>query len=242
MLIREGQNTREAALRRYFAKPPEESSATGLIIMIIIGGLLLLLGTLRVTGGDDSNLMFALLLTGAILAGIGWVQLSTNRSQYQAALKALEPTPSDREVQAWFDQSFERLVAHSCQALGLDQAERGFSDPLVIHTPVLSPQAGVDTRDLLWKKGDDQILRFGIYRINIIRSTERHLASYSCYYDFIRDISVHEHTDEFHFCDVLSFLTRETSDTEGANSRSLRTGQKRTWTQEFVVSRKWGWP
>jgi hypothetical protein len=236
MLTRQGQDSREAALRRYFAKPPEEPSTAGAVILLVIGGVFLLIAVPRLVADSGSGLGIILLLIGLFCALIGWAFFSNARSDYQAELAKLQPQPSDQQVQQWLVEGIQRLEKHSCCALGLSDDEKDFKVPLVVRTPILTWQQGLDSDDLLWKRGKDQRLHFGTYRMTFLRVTDRHLAAYSCLYDFIRDISIHERTDEFHFCDVVSFSTRETSEAEKAKSKSLPTGQKTSIWQEFVVS------
>jgi hypothetical protein len=185
---------------------------------------------------DNFGIALVIGFIGLTLVGIGAAQLSNVRHDYETALQALQPQPSDQQVQAWLDEGSQRIVSHSRLGLGLNESEGNFSNPVVIQTPILSPEDGVDNRDLLWKKGKDGVFRFGVYHMVVVRMTDRHLASYSCFYDFIRDIPVNESTQEFHFCDVVSFSTREKSDAKGSISQVLPTGQKATARQEFVVS------
>lgn len=236
MLIRQGQNTREAALRRYFAKPPEKPSTDGALISLVLGGLALVVGFVLIAGDSGSGLGLFVGFIGLVLAGLGGAQFSSLRQEYQTKLSNLQPQPPDQQVQAWLNEGTQGIVSHSRLGLGLNKSEGDFSNPLIIQTPILSPEAGVDSRDLLWKRGEDGIFRFGVYHIVVIRTTDRHLASYSCYYDFIRDIPVNESTQEFHFCDVVSLSTKETSDAEGHDSKVLPTGQKASARQEFFIS------
>jgi hypothetical protein len=83
----------------------------------------------------------------------------------------------------------------------------------------------------LWKQGDDGILRFGYYQMFIIRLTGRHLGSYVCNYNFVRDVALNEQTAEFHYHDVVAVTTQEQS-----HPYDLPTGNKLTTKQEFVLS------
>jgi hypothetical protein len=65
----------------------------------------------------------------------------------------------------------------------------------------------------------------------IICLTDRHLGSYTCDYNFVRDVVLNEETAEFHYHDVVSVATREYS-----NPYDLPTGEKLTTKQEFSLS------
>ena len=239
MLTREGQNAREVALRKYLTKPPEKPPTAGALILMGFGALLLLLGFAQRANENTSGLPIVIIIVGIALAGGGGLHLASLRSSYKVALEQLQPQPSDQQVQSWLQAGMQQLVGHSRLALNLNEAEGDFSDPLVIRSPLLQAIEGVDidSRDLgLWRIGDDGALRFGIYRVNVLWLTDRHLASYSCFYNFLRDIAVNEWTNEIHYCDAISLETRETSSTSSRISGSLPTGLKATVQQELVLS------
>lgn len=249
MYKRTGQNEREAALRSYFAKRPQRTVPTIALVLMGMGGLLLVvflasLGEASDPLGESSNSLGkeqgAILLFIAGFAGGGWLLYSREEKSFQLRLQEYEglpSPPSDDLVDTWFEEGIAKVTEHSRCSLHLDVAERAFSEPLRIISPILAKEPGIDPWDLTWRYGaKDRKLRFGVYRVTIIWLTDRHLAYYTCFYDLIRDVTVNETATEIHYCDVVSFATRETSSTYDTYSAVLPTGRKATVQQELILS------
>lgn len=237
MYVRPGQNDREALLRAYFAQPPVPES-TGSAVILMLLGLFMFLATLLAMKSIGSYLAIGI-LPSLVFVGWGLVVYLNTRSSFREKLREfrrLPPPPSDQEAQTLMEEAIQRLTEHSRLLLRLDELERGFSEPLRVQAPILRQTPGLDPRDLTWRIGNDGVMRFGISRIHIIWLTDRHLASYACYYDFIRGVAVNEEAAEIHYCDVSSFSTRETSSTGDRFSANLPTGRKATVQQELVLS------
>lgn len=237
MYNRQGQNDREAALRAYFAMRPQQESSTLAAVLICIGMLFLLLFLASLSGDGYSGELF--LTPCIVFGGCGWFLYSRSQKSFQKRLEEYErlpSPPSDMQVQTWFEEGVTKLTEHSRCALHLDASEGTFSEPLRIISPTLTQRTGIDPWDLTWKQGADGILRFGVYRATIIWLTDRHLASHSCFYDFVRDVAINETATEIHYCDVVSFSTQETSSTRDGFSATLPTGRKATVQQELILS------
>lgn len=237
MYKRQGQNEREAALRVYFARRPQLDSLTLAAALLAIGGLFLLLFLSSLSAGGPS---FEIFIFPAILfGGCGWFLYSRIQDSFQKRLaeyESLPSPPSDVQVEAWLQEGIAKVTEHSRHALHLDASEGTFSEPLRIVSPTLMQRNGVDPLDLTWRQGVDEKLRFGVYRVTTIWLTDRHLASYTCFYDFIRDVAVNETATEIHYCDVVSFSTQETSSTRDGFSANLPTGRKATVQEELILS------
>lgn len=227
---REGQNPKEEALRKYFAKVQPSDSKSGAVALLMIGGAMFLIGVLGLAN-DSPSMGILLLILGVGFGVIGGMKLSRIDSNYQDRLAEVQPQPSDREVQNWLASGIQRIIDHSRIALNLSEDESTRSEPLVIMTPILTRSQGSDSDWVLWRRGEDSILRFGYYRLIVIRLTERHLGSYVCDYNFVRDVALNERTSEFHYHDVVSVTTEEWSD-----PGNLPTGKKVTIRQDFVLS------
>lgn len=235
MLTRHNQNEREAALRRYFEAMPTKDSGEG-AIMLIAGGILLTLMALGVfssqrTSGGGGGSAALLLIAGLVLGWIGYIRWSTIESRYQEAMQAILPQPLDREVDQWFEESTTKLITHSRLALRLTESEGQFAEPLVLSAPTLNKTNGIPPDDLKWKKGQDGRLRFAIYNIIVIYLTDRHLAAFTCDFNFIRDVPLNETSREYHYQDIISVATYEWSE-----AFDRPTGEKRTTAQIFRLS------
>jgi len=233
MLQRDNQNDREGSLRRYFeivTKP----STTGPLLLAGAGILLTLFSfsSYWENRNTEGATFFALpLILGMGIAAAGIISFSTIETRYRSSLEATHPQPSDVEVDMWFLDSMQSLLQHSRNILNLIGSEREFSDPLVIRVPTLAATYGIHAEDLKWQKGNDNRLRFSVHKVIIIYLTERHLAAYTCDFNFIRDVSLNESTREYHYQDVISVATYEWS-----QAFTLPTGQKLSTAQIFRLS------
>jgi hypothetical protein len=228
MLIkRPKQNDQEEALRKYFVRIERDSRKPG---FILIGLGLLPVVVARTVLDGLGNSSFALWL-GILLIAVGIIQIGAVEISYVTRNQEAQPKPPDSQVQQWLDEGVGRVVLHSRFALNLAEEESTVSEPLVIITPILSSAGRSDQDSSLWKLGDDGRLRFGYYRMIVIRLTDRHLGAYVCDYNFVRDVALNEATHELHYCDIVSVFTQEQSD-----PYDLPTGEKLRTRQEFVLS------
>jgi hypothetical protein len=233
LIVRQGQDEKEASLRRYFFRA-QRGSPVGAIVLCGFGGFIAFcsfISMLPDNSGQPDNSIFVkilFLLAGVALCVFGILEFQKIEPRYRAQLAAAEPKPPDGQVKSWLDEGFKKTIEHSQFMLSLGEAEISFRDPLVIITPLL--QAGMDDWSL-WKQGEDRVLRFGYYRLIVIRLTDRHLGAYTCDYNFVRNVVLNERTTEYHYQDVVSVATQEDS-----APYNLPTGQKLTTKQEFSLS------
>lgn len=230
---RKGQSPKETALRKYFMKQPDQPPKGKPTALIVVGASFTVLGLIAtIAGGQQAvGCLVIGLIPGLIMIGIGAMMLAKINAAYRAKVSEGEPKPSDLQVQSWLDEGIRKLSEHSRGKLNLDESEGSISAPLIIAGPILWDTGGVSSDDLVWKRGEDGLVRFGVYRVTIILLTDRHLTSYACDYNFIRDVALNERTDEFHYRDIVSVSTRE-QDT----AYTLPTGKKMTKAQAFSLS------
>jgi len=234
LLKRANQNSRELALRKYFAGLPTKQTDTIPLLMIAAGALLLLVGimvffSLRESGSGGCSVL--MILPGLVIGLVGYSQRSSINSRYEHALKEVLPQPTDQQVDEWYEESLRKLIAHSRQFLRLTESEGQFSSPLLISAPTLASTHGIPSDDLKWRRGSDGRLRFAVQNIVAVYLTERHLAAYTCDFNFIRDVALNETTREYHYQDIVSVATYEWSE-----SFAEPTEQKLTTTQHFRLS------
>jgi hypothetical protein len=234
MLRREGQDANEASLRRYFAKPPQQPDKSGVVAITILALGAVAIGLLLFLEFDsDSGKTFGIMLLLAGLVGLA-IAIPLNRSllsEYERKLQELRPQPTDQQVDALLRDGILKLVNNAASRLDLDLNSDCVSAPLHIIAPSLKETYGVPSDDVAWKKGEDDKLRFGIYRIMFVFLTKRHLATFVCDFNFLRGVSLNELTGEYHYTDVVAVTTQEYS-----TSLSLPTGEKMIVTQDFLLS------
>lgn len=221
------QTEQEKRLREYFSselvKPSDQTGGT----LIVLAGLGLAFWGLATINNDGATILIIGIL---FLVGGFWAIIAGDKS-YKARLKEAERRKlSDDKVDNWLRQGLSQLIGQSFKKLGLDKSET-IAEPLLIRGPILWTTSGIDDGDLLWKKGDDDLVRFGVYHVTIIQLTDRHLGAYACDFNFIKDVALNERTDEYYFRDIVSVSTQEE-----ASSYTLPTGHKLTTAQNFKLS------
>ncbi|MCP4164903.1 MAG: hypothetical protein GY759_03290 [Chloroflexi bacterium] len=212
------QSKQEKALRGYFAG---KKRGRGLIVLVIGAFLAFIAWT-------DDSFQFGIEDAAPLLfvAGVGLGLLGLLMLMVSASRGA----PSDSKIDAWFDESMERLKKESLSKLNLSE-DQLTSNPLLVRGPILWSTNGVPDEDLRWRTGKDDVTRFAIYRVSIIQLTEQLMAAYSCDYNFLRAVALNEETDEYHYQDVVGVSTREDT-----TSYTLPSGTKLAHAQWFRVS------
>jgi hypothetical protein len=139
--------------------------------------------------------------------------------------------PNDRQMDQWFEEDLKEISKHALKKLDLSPELLAGKEPLKINGPILWSTDGVSDGDLLWKKGRDDFVRFSVYKIVMIYTAEHLLAAYSCDFNMLKNVMLNEDTYEFHYRDIVSVTTHETS-----TSYVLPNGEKLIVVQEFKVS------
>lgn len=236
MSTREGQSVREQQLRRYFEKPPEpwkppNTKPAKVAFWVSVG--FLTLGILGLVARSGCLALFAIPLMafgglGVLLSSLCWFILNSNALQPKV-VDAQVAMPTDGEVQQWLEEGIALAVMLSRQALGF--VAQPMTNPLVITSPTLEATAGVPAEDLVFKRGEDYVWRFGLYHVLLIWPAEHELGTYSCDYNFLRDVPLNVQTKEFHYRDVVAISTGEAS-----SSIAEPTTVKKTHWEEFRIS------
>lgn len=205
------RNYRSGELRKYFAK-----------IKLKVPIIMLVLGLLLVRYSSPQTKSFIELGWIAMLAGAAWIAFIIYR--YRTA-------PSDETVDSWLEEDILNLVTASYAKLGLEEAQIVKKDPLKIYAPIYWVTRGIPSDEILYRKGKDKVLRFAVYRVTIFLLADHLLASYICDYNFIRKVALNEKTYEYHYQDIVSVTTEETS-----GSYTLPEGKRYVQAQKFRLS------
>jgi hypothetical protein len=138
--------------------------------------------------------------------------------------------PGDAEVDQWFREDVERITQQSLIKVGLDVRQL-VREPLPITGPILWDTNGIPRKDLMWKKGKDGLIRFAINQVTVIHLSYQLLAAYSCDFNFLKNVTLNEETDEYHYRDIVSVSTQEDS-----TSYTLPSGISMVHSQAFRIS------
>lgn len=217
--IQDKQSAQEKSLRAYF-----RSQSTSRIRWIAIAlaalvavGMFVIAASLAAGGDPDSALVFA---TGGTVAGlIGALLLILRRKQSRL---------SDLVIDKWLDQGLDKIKAQSMAKFGIVTQDLVGAETLIISAPILWNTFGIDDDDLVFKVGDDSIIRFGVYRVTVIHLTQYHLDTYGCDYNFLKDAVLNEETGEYPYRHVVSVATRDFQ-----SNYTLQSGETFTHAQVF---------
>lgn len=159
---------------------------------------------------------------GIVLFGVLWGEIALGQ---KASL------PSDHQIDRWLEDDLSELSKHALRKLDLLPELLTNKEPLRVLGPILWSTPGVSDKDLLWKKGRDEYVRFSVYSVVMIYTAEHLLAAYECDFNMLKNVMLNENTYEFHYQDIVSVTTHETS-----TSYTLPNNEKMVVGQEFKVS------
>lgn len=139
--------------------------------------------------------------------------------------------PSDQQIDRWLEEDLREISKHALEKLDLSPELLTTKEPSRVLGPILWETPGVPDKDLLYKKGKDEITRFAVYSVALIYTAEHLLAAYECDYNMLKNVTLNEDTYEFHYGDIVSVTTHETS-----TSYVLPNNEKMVVGQEFKIS------
>lgn len=201
-------------IRQYFQK----TSYGWSFFLILAGGAAIVFDV--IAGADG-----VLAIGGLVLAAIGGIMFLS------AAFKSLS-RPSDTTIDKWFEEDLQQIHKHAVHKLGLGEELLGVKkEPLRAIGPIWWSDSGVPKQDLLYKQGKDGVTRYSVYEVLLIYTAEHLLAAYSCDFNTLKNVMLNEATYEFHYQDIVSVATRESS-----TSYTLPNKEKLVDSQEFSVS------
>ncbi len=115
---------------------------------------------------------------------------------------------SDQEYDLIVDKELSNSIkARAISKLGTDISEF-VSEEVVITGPRLWDTANCE---ILYKPGEDGVLRFTPMNVTVINFTQNQLLIYSCCYDVLTGNCINENTDEYFYKDVVSVSTKTES-------------------------------
>lgn len=208
------EQRKRQALRKYFAP---QGALLGAAILLM-WGVALLIGFFSDTDefGVCGGLGFLLIIIG----GIWFLSLYGNSGSL----------PSDIEVDKWFQEDVNRIVEQSLSKAGLETADL-IQAPIPVTGPILWTTNGIPATELRWKKGKDNLVRFAINRVTVVLLSKHLLAAYACDFNSLRNVTLNESTQEYHYKDVVSVSTQEDS-----TSYTLPNNVRMVTSQAFRIS------
>lgn len=196
------EDTKRNMVRKYFAPFP-----TWALYALGFGILLLLIG-----GGAS--------VLGILIAAIGGYGIYSD----------IQGRPSDQEIDKFLEDDFQQLNDKSLKKLGLDKSEL-VGETVTVPGPIVWPVGGISIGDIVYKKGNDGLARFGVYGFTCINFTDKLMGAYQCTFNFLKNVALNERTDEYFYKDVVSVSTKEESTTY-----ALPNGEKLVHAEKFALT------
>jgi hypothetical protein len=203
-------------IRQYFRK-----ISFGWAIFLALAGAAGVIFGLSLSS-SDGDLIALIGLLVAIVGGIMFLN---------ALVKSIS-RPRDSTIDKWFEEDLQQIHKHALQKLGLGEDLLGVKkEPLRAIGPIWWSDSGVSKQDLLFRQGRDGVTRYSVYEVLLIYTAEHLLAAFSCDFNTLKNVMLNESTYEFHYQDIVSVATRESS-----TSYTLPNKEKLVDSQEFSVS------
>jgi hypothetical protein len=201
-------------IREYFVAPEPKVPAFSVVL-----GLAVIVIGLAIGSGA------AIVMTLIGLAVIGVFILF-----YKKAKQRYEARPTDQQMDAWLREDFQRVADRDAlERLGLDETQLERKS-LRVPGPVYWLVDGLSAEEVLRKQGKDGCYRYSVWCLEVFAFTRNYLANYGCVYNWLRNTSVNEHTNEFFYKDVVSVKTATES-----SAYTLKDGQRMEHSQTFQL-------
>lgn len=140
-------------------------------------------------------------MCGVIIAGV--------LISFNIAKKRFLARPTDAQMDQWLEENLKELSKASLIKMDIDSSSC-IDIPVTVTGPRLWDKADAK---LLYRKGNDNQIRFTPINATIITFTEKQLLAYNCVLDFTTGRALNESTDEYFYKDVVSVSTKTESKT-----------------------------
>ena len=197
------EQTKRKMIRNYFKPFPKWT-----IWLILIGVIAFLIGT----------------KAGASVAVLGLLTLGTG---VLGIIIDQKGRPTDQQIDDWFKEDLERLQKKALDRLGTVEEEL-IKEPLIIYKPILCKVSGINSDEVMMKKGKDGLVRFSIWDIAIFHLTDKYVGCFHAVFNFLNGRTVNEQTEEFFYKDIVKVGTAQ-------ESVLLKDGTKITDAESFVL-------
>ena len=190
------ERTKRATLRRYFTSLYPVWAILGIVSSLVFA----LLAILPLSYGYPN-----VALTVVSLSAIGLLVVLFFGASAQKAAQAA----ADARLDAWLEEDLQKLSKTSLTKLATEGSDL-VSDPVQITGPRLWDTGGAT---VLFRKGQDNRLRFTPVSVSIIHFTQNQLLAYECVFDSTTGRPLNERTEEYFYKDVVAVSTKSESRT-----------------------------
>lgn len=177
-------------IQEYFSPKPKFSKIWILIALVLIA----------IGGSMESTFpSFVGLLVGVVPFII-----------HNKAKKKFAGRASDSQIDTWLEEGFEGIKPKGLKKLGFEN-EDVLGEEIVISGPILWYAKGVPSEEIMYTVGNDGEARFSIYDVSIFYITEKGIGIYRSIYNFAKDVTLNDRTDEYFYKNITRVGTKEVS-------------------------------
>ncbi|NOQ23048.1 MAG: hypothetical protein GQ565_10440 [Candidatus Aegiribacteria sp.] len=181
---------------------------------LVIGFLLLVCGVViavKLNGG-----------VGAVIAIVGVIYGSTwpfksqagkfihskvfNMLSYSKAKAKYTSRPSSNQMNQWLTDDLDALKMSSVVKCGLDESEI-ISESIALSGPVFWSINGLNNTETRMRRWAGNGYLYAVWDVVVIHFTEKCISVYRCPYNWVRNVSVNEKTEEYYYQDINTVTT-----------------------------------
>jgi hypothetical protein len=137
--------------------------------------------------------------------------------------------PSDKDMDAWFEEESRAFAAKALAKCGVDESEC-VADQVIVWGPRIFDHGNAP---FLVRKGKDNVIRYNPLDLTIINFGADQLLCYQCCYDRTSGAFLMETTEEYFYQDVVSVATASDSTVKeievGANKEKVQSKSRETF-------------
>lgn len=205
---------------------------------LVIGLLLLVVGVFIAAKSNGK--------VGAIIAVIGVIYGGTwpftsqdgkyqhsrifSMLSYFKAKAKFASRPSSSQMSLWLSEDFEALKMSSVGNCGLDESEL-ISESIPLLGPIYWKINGLNNHETSMRRWDGTGYLYAVWDLVVIHFTEKCISVYRCPYNWLRNVTVNELTEEYYYQDITTVKTASSS-----TAYSLFDGKKLESSKTFKIT------
>jgi len=145
-----------------------------------------------------------------ILAGIafiltGWILFAMWVKPYFRGRKVYKLRPTEDEMVKWLINDLNTEIKETAiKKLRLNISALELKNFLLVPYPVNWEVPGVEKENLLKRTTESGKVMYSVWNVQIIALTVNYISYYTCTYDWLNNVILHERTNEFFYDDISS--------------------------------------
>jgi hypothetical protein len=188
---------RTAAIRKYFTAFPAEFPSFSFILktslfFFLLGALVLFF---------FQNTIFAGIVLIFFAIGLLWLWIKP----YIRDKKLFQERPPLEDMYKWLINDLHtRIKERATEVLRLNINTLIPENFMIVHYPIYWEEPGIKPEDILKRATEEENILYSIIRVQVIALTKNYISFFGCNYDWLNDLIIGEHTNEFFYVDITS--------------------------------------